>query len=73
MTNRPEFVAATLAANAIGAIAVPVNFRLAPAEAAYILRDNGAALVVTDGPLAALAEAAVAVQADGRPDGRTGR
>jgi fatty-acyl-CoA synthase len=34
MTNRPEFVETTLAANAVGAIAVPVNFRLAPAEAA---------------------------------------
>ena len=28
MLNRPEFVEATLAANRIGAIAVPVNFRL---------------------------------------------
>ena len=37
MTNRPEFVEAMLAANAAGAIAVPVNFRLAPAEAAYVL------------------------------------
>jgi fatty-acyl-CoA synthase len=33
MTNRPEFVEATLAANAVGAIAVPVNFRLAPRNA----------------------------------------
>ncbi len=38
MTNRPEFGESVLAANAIGAIAVPVNFRLAPAEAAYILQ-----------------------------------
>src|SRR5437763_8265034 len=35
MTNRPEFLEGTLAANAIGAIAVPLNFRLAPDEAAY--------------------------------------
>jgi len=60
MTNRPEFLESVLAASAIGAIAVPVNFRLAPAEAAYILQDSGASLVVTDPPLAPLAEAAVA-------------
>ena len=30
MTNRPEFLESVLAASAIGAIAVPVNFRLAP-------------------------------------------
>ena len=60
MTNRPEFLESVLAASAIGAIAVPVNFRLAPAEAAYILQDSGASLVVTDPPLASLAEAAVA-------------
>ena len=63
MTNRPEFVAATLAANAAGAIAVPVNFRLAPPEVAYVLEDSGAALVVTDAVLAPLATAAAADQA----------
>ena len=59
MTNRPEFVEAVLAVNAAGAIAVPVNFRLAPAEAAYILRDSGAAFIVTDSQLAPLALAAL--------------
>src|SRR4051794_15208200 len=54
MTNRPEFVEATLAANAAGAIAVPVNFRLAPEEVAYVLRDSGASLLVTEEPLAGL-------------------
>src|SRR4051812_49639849 len=33
MTNRPEFVEATLAAGAAGGIAGPGNFRLPPAEA----------------------------------------
>jgi fatty-acyl-CoA synthase len=33
MTNRPEFLETMFAANAIGAIVVPVNFRLAPAGA----------------------------------------
>ncbi len=60
MTNRPEFIEATLAANAAGAIAVPVNFRLAPAEAAYILGDSGATVLVTDSLLAPLAAAASA-------------
>jgi acyl-CoA synthetase (AMP-forming)/AMP-acid ligase II len=58
MTNRPEFVEATLAVNAIGAIAVPVNFRLAPVEVTYILNDSGAALIVADAPLAPLAAVA---------------
>jgi fatty-acyl-CoA synthase len=60
MTNRPEFVEATLAANAVGAIAVPVNFRLAPTEAAYVLQDSGATLIVTDTLIAPLAAAAAA-------------
>jgi fatty-acyl-CoA synthase len=60
MTNRPEFLEATLAANAVGAIAVPVNFRLTPAEAAQVLQDSGAALIITDLPLAPLAAAAAA-------------
>src|SRR3954454_11180615 len=54
MTNRPEFVESTLAANAAGAIAVPVNFRLAPEEVAYVLRDSGASLLVTEDALAGL-------------------
>src|SRR3954462_9380734 len=58
MLNRPEFVESALAANAIGAIAVPVNFRLAPEEAAYIRQDSGASLVVTDPLLTPLAAAA---------------
>ena len=60
MTNRPEFLEVTLAATAVGAIAVPVNFRLAPAEAAYVLQDSGATLIVTDALLAPLAAAASA-------------
>src|SRR4051794_39643651 len=54
MTNRPEFVESVLAANAAGAIAVPVNFRLAPDEVAYALRDSGASLLVAEEPLLGL-------------------
>src|SRR4051812_45935830 len=60
MLNRPEFLESALAANAIGAIAVPVNFRLAPEEAAYVVAHSDAKVVVTDAPLAGLAAAAVA-------------
>jgi fatty-acyl-CoA synthase len=61
MTNRPEFLETVFAANALGAIAVPVNFRLAPAEVAYILTDSGATLLVVEeatGAVAASARAA---------------
>jgi fatty-acyl-CoA synthase len=60
MTNRPEFIEIALAANAIGAIGVPLNFRLAPEEVAYILGDSGASVVVTDPLLQPLATAAIA-------------
>ena len=55
MTNRPEFVEVALAATAAGAIAVPINFRLAPGEVAYVLEDSGAKVLVTEELLAGLA------------------
>jgi fatty-acyl-CoA synthase len=61
MTNRPEFLETMFAANALGAIAVPVNFRLSPDEIAFILTDSGAGLLVVDattGPAAAAARTA---------------
>ncbi len=58
-TNRPEFVEAVIAANALRAIAVPLNFRLAPAEVAYVLGNSGATVIVTDAPLEPLARAAI--------------
>jgi fatty-acyl-CoA synthase len=51
MTNRPECIEATLAANAVGAIAVPLNFRLSEPEAAGLVTDCGARLLVTDASL----------------------
>ena len=64
MTNRPEFVETTLGANAVGAIAVPLNFRLAPDEVAFILGHSGSKVVVTDALLQPLATAAVAASED---------
>src|SRR5690349_11692820 len=61
MTNRPEFLETMFAANALGAIVVPVNFRLAPDEIAYILTDSGTSLLVVEeatAPAAAAARAA---------------
>jgi fatty-acyl-CoA synthase len=58
MTNRPEFAEAVLAANLLGAIAVPVNFRLAPQEVTHLLADSGATVLITDAMLAALARIA---------------
>ena len=61
MTNRPEFLETMFAANALGAIVVPVNFRLAPGEIAFILTESGASLLVVDettGGAAATARAA---------------
>ncbi len=57
MLNRPEFVETALAATALGAIAVPVNFRLTPPELAYLVSDCGAAVLVTEPALAPVAEA----------------
>lgn len=57
MLNRPEFVEATLAANRLGAIAVPVNFRLTPPELAFLVQDCEAAVMVTEPVLAEVATA----------------
>ncbi|MCB0916600.1 MAG: fatty-acid--CoA ligase FadD5, partial [Actinobacteria bacterium] len=59
MLNRPEFVETVLAVNKLGGIAVPVNFRLAPPELAFLVEDCGSAVMVTE---PALARSAVAVR-----------
>jgi fatty-acyl-CoA synthase len=57
MYNRVEFVEAFLAIQRLGACAVPVNFRLAAEEAAYVLEDSGARGSIVDGALADLSPA----------------
>ena len=57
MLNRTEFIEAMLAANLLGAIAVPVNFRLTPPEIAFLVQDCDAHVVVTEPVLAAVATA----------------
>jgi fatty-acyl-CoA synthase len=57
MLNRTEFVETMLAANLLGAIAVPVNFRLTPPEIGFLVADCGAQVVVTEPVLAGVATA----------------
>ena len=58
MGNGAEYVESLLAVGAAGAIGVPVNPRLAAAEVAFILRDCGASLVITDAAFHGLAAGA---------------
>ncbi|GAA5125981.1 long-chain-fatty-acid--CoA ligase [Pseudonocardia adelaidensis] len=44
--NHPAAIELVLAAAWLGAVTVPVNYRLAPAEIAYILDDSGTAVVI---------------------------
>jgi fatty-acyl-CoA synthase len=55
MLNRTEFVESVLAANMIGAIAVPVNFRLTPPEIAFLVEDCEARVMITEPVLAPVA------------------
>ncbi|WP_070895641.1 fatty-acid--CoA ligase FadD5 [Mycobacterium tuberculosis] len=55
MLNRTEFVESVLAANMIGAIAVPLNFRLTPTEIAVLVEDCVAHVMLTEAVLAPVA------------------
>jgi fatty-acyl-CoA synthase len=57
MLNRTEYVESFLAANLLGAIAVPVNFRMTPPEIAYLVGDCEARIVITESVLAGVAAA----------------
>jgi fatty-acyl-CoA synthase len=57
MLNRTEFIETFLAANLLGAIAVPVNFRMTPPEIAFLVSDCAAKVVVTEPVLAGVASA----------------
>jgi fatty-acyl-CoA synthase len=61
MLNRTEFVETVLATNLIGAIAVPVNFRMTPTEIAFLVGDCEAKVVVTESVLAGVATAVRAI------------
>ncbi len=57
MLNRTEFIESFLAANKLGAIAVPVNFRMTPPEIAFLVSDCQARVVITESVLAKVATA----------------
>lgn len=48
MKNSPAFMELTVAISYLGAVFLPVNYRLAAAEAKYILDDSGAKLLLVD-------------------------
>jgi fatty-acyl-CoA synthase len=56
--NCPEFLEAMFAANRLGAVAMPINWRLAAPEVRYILQHSDARALVCDEPLAELADEA---------------
>ncbi|MCC3283355.1 class I adenylate-forming enzyme family protein [Arthrobacter caoxuetaonis] len=74
--NGPEFALLYLATHRLGAISVPVNFRLAPGETAHILRDSQPSVFIVDADCAAaaaraleIAEMSPLVLVAGTPDG----
>jgi acyl-CoA synthetase (AMP-forming)/AMP-acid ligase II len=63
--NCPDFLETIFAANYLGAIAMPINWRLAAAEIRYILEHSGARALVCDEALADLgADACVGLPQD---------
>ena len=56
--NCPEFLETLFAANYLGAIAMPINWRLAAPEVRYILEHSEARALVCDEALVALADEA---------------
>ncbi|MFV9632715.1 fatty-acid--CoA ligase FadD5 [Mycobacterium neumannii] len=57
MLNRTEYVEAFLAVNKLGAVAVPVNFRMTPPEIGFLVSDCQAKVVITEAVLANVATA----------------
>lgn len=64
--NGPEFALLWLASQRLGAIASPINFRLAAGEVAHVLDDSQPTAFIFDAQVAATAEAAIA-RADHTP------
>jgi acyl-CoA synthetase (AMP-forming)/AMP-acid ligase II len=56
--NCPEFLETIFASNFLGAMVMPINWRLAAPEVRYILEHSGAGALVCDDPLVDLADAA---------------
>ncbi|MFV0535154.1 MAG: long-chain-fatty-acid--CoA ligase [Cumulibacter sp.] len=54
ITNRPEFAEAILAINTLGAVAVPINFRLVAREVQFLAENSGSRAVIVEQQLATL-------------------
>jgi len=63
LPNCPEFALLYLAAQRVGAVASPVNYRFSPGETAHVLDDSRPAVYVYDLSVAATAAGAVAMAA----------
>ncbi|WP_199545678.1 long-chain-fatty-acid--CoA ligase [Streptomyces sp. N35] len=63
--NHPWFVESVVAANSLGAMAVPLSFRLAPLELGYILADCTPSAVIVDARLLPLLRAVPAAASIG--------
>jgi fatty-acyl-CoA synthase len=57
MFNRVEYIESLLAITKLGAIAVPVNFRLTPPEIAHLVADCAPRVMITESALAPVAHA----------------
>ena len=56
--NRIEYVALYFAVAELGAVTVPVNWRLGPGEVEYLLRDSASCVVVAEAPFAMTVDSA---------------
>ncbi|ADG80750.1 AMP-dependent synthetase and ligase OS=Tsukamurella paurometabola (strain ATCC 8368 / DSM /CCUG 35730 / CIP 100753 / JCM 10117 / KCTC 9821 / NBRC 16120/ NCIMB 702349 / NCTC 13040) OX=521096 GN=Tpau_4181 PE=3 SV=1 [Tsukamurella paurometabola] len=62
--NRIEYVEAALGVTALGGIAVPVNFRMAPPEVAYLVQDTKCSAVIYEAPFDPLVAGVAGAGAD---------
>ena len=58
MKNSTAFLELVFAASHIGAVFLPINFRLSSDEVAYIIGNSGARILIADDELASIAAAA---------------
>lgn len=80
MFNRIEVIESYFAVMRLGAIAVPINFRLTAAESAYVIEDSGSRVLITEAALLDTARGAIAdaagdprlIVVDGSADGAEG-
>ena len=74
MKNSPAFIEFAFATSHLGAVLLPVNYRLSPEEFAYIHDHAGVTLIAADTEFAAMVEGfanAVLLDVDARVDTRT--